>query len=203
MQPWNIMYKIVHTVWLQFVGKHVYMYKYLEKLKDNKMLCFYFWKIELHYWYFFLILYNFYIIQLRIYSMDRPLLLFPVLCVYIQTNKHSHTQSTYIVEKHKSEIKYSFSFSSQIHLPFATCCSSWSSPFWCSFTQSSVRVLCTQQESKKCTIQETDSPFQEKLYFHPSLPLLLLLFWYFWRLEILIVWLVKCRFSSNSCVYGI
>lgn len=135
--------------------------------------------------------------------MDRPLPLFPVLCVYIQTNKHSHTQSTYIVEKHKSEIKYSFSFSSQIHLPFATCCSSWSSPFWCSFTQSSVRVLCAQQESKKCTIQETDSPFREKLYFHPSLPLLLLLFWYFWRLEILIVWLVKCRFSSNSCVYNL
>ena len=166
------------------------------------MLCFYFWNIASHYWYFFIILYNFYIIQLEIYSMGRLLLLFSVLHIYIYSNNESHIQSIYIMAKHKFEIKVSFFFPCQTHLPFATCCSSWSSPFWCSFTQSSVRRLCTQQESK-CTIQETDNPFREKLYFHPSLPLPLLSFWYFWRLEILTVWLVKCHFSSNSCVYDI
>lgn len=133
------------------------------------------------------------------------LLLFPVLyiyIIYIQTVTH-----TIYIYYGKTRIwdKIFFFFPCQTHLPFATCCSSWSSfhPFlMLLYPGLSKRALYTTG-IKECTIQETDSPFREKLYFHPSLPLPLLLFWYFWRLEILTVWLVKCHFSSNSCVYDI
>lgn len=171
------------------------------------MLCFYFWNIESHYWYFFIILYNLYIIQLKMYSMGWLLLLFPVLYIYFFSFfSNSHTYNLYIYYG-KKQIwdKIFFFFPCQTHLPFAICCSSWSSfcPFlMLLYSGLSQRALYTTG-IKECTIQKTVSPFREKLYFHPSLPLPLLLLWYFWRLEILTVWLVKCHFSSNSCVYDI
>lgn len=111
--------------------------------------------------------------RINIYNIDSLLLLFPALCVHIQTH------NLHILWKNTSLRCKNISLPSQVCVPLHTCCSSRGSPFWCSFTQSSTRLSYTQWESKNYH-QETDSPFPEKRLlfspFHtPPLSLILIL----------------------------
>lgn len=119
------------------------------------------------------------------------------MCIFKQV------QCTYFMEKNVWNKIFFFLFF-PIHLLFTTY-HSYRGMFFSGLLHPEIsKHALYSQESKKCNHRGDRLTFPGKESLSSSFlvppPLLILVLW---RLEILIVWLVECSFSSNSCVYGI